>query len=104
MRPGTDLVVALALHRYLFEEGHAAQAFLDQHTQGANELREKAKPWTFERAAEVSGVDASILRQVAERYVKTSPALVKAGWIQAATRINFLFTNSPMPRWESSRP
>src|SRR6185436_16129313 len=73
VRPGTDLVVALAIHRYLFEEGHAAQAFLDEHTQGANELREKAKPWTFERAAEVSGVDASILRQVAERYVKTSP-------------------------------
>jgi len=80
VRPGTDLVVALALHRYLFEEGHAAQAFLDEHTQGANELREKAKPWTFERAAEVSGVDASLLRQVAERYVKTSPALVKCGW------------------------
>jgi anaerobic selenocysteine-containing dehydrogenase len=80
VRPGTDLVVALAIHRYLFEEGHAAQAFLDEHTQGANELREKAKPWTFERAAEVSGVDASILRQVAERYAKTSPALVKCGW------------------------
>ena len=80
VRPGTDLVVALAIHRYLFEEGHAAQAFLDEHTQGANELREKAKPWTFERAAEVSGVDAALLRQVAERYAKTSPALVKCGW------------------------
>lgn len=80
VRPGTDLVVALAIHRYLFEEGHAAQAFLDEHAQGANELREKAKAWTFERAAEVSGVDASMLRQVAERYVKTSPALVKCGW------------------------
>jgi anaerobic selenocysteine-containing dehydrogenase len=80
VRPGTDLVVALAMHRYLFEEGHAAQAFLDEHTHGANELREKAKPWTFERAAEVSGVDASVLRQVAERYAKTSPALVKCGW------------------------
>ena len=80
VRPGTDLAVALAFHRFLFEEGHAAQAFLDEHTQGARELREKAKPWTFERAAEVSGIDASTLRQVAERYVATSPALVKCGW------------------------
>ena len=80
VRPGTDLVVALAIHRYLFEEGHAAQAFLDQHTNGANELREKAKPWTFARAAEVSGLDANVLRQVAERYAKASPALVKCGW------------------------
>src|SRR6185436_10119033 len=80
VRPGTDLVVALAIHRYLFEEGHAAQSFLDEHTRGAEELRAKAQPWTFERAAEVSGVDASVLRQIAERYAKTSPALVKCGW------------------------
>ena len=44
------------------------------------ELREKARPWTFERAAEVSGISADQLRQVAERYAKTSPALVKCGW------------------------
>ena len=80
VRPGTDLPVALSIHRYLFEEGHASQPFLDQHTSGAAELREKAKPWTFERAAEVSGIDASQLRQLAERYAKTSPALVKCGW------------------------
>ena len=29
------LPVALALHRYLFEDGHADQAFLDEHTHGA---------------------------------------------------------------------
>jgi anaerobic selenocysteine-containing dehydrogenase len=80
VRPGTDLPVALAIHRYLFEEGHASQAFLDEHTTGAASLREKAQPWTFERAAEVSGVDAKVLRQIAERYAKTSPALVKCGW------------------------
>ena len=80
VRPGTDLAVALAIHRYLFEEGHAAEPFLAEHTTGAAELREKASPWTFERAAEVSGVDAALLRSVAERYAKTSPALVKCGW------------------------
>jgi anaerobic selenocysteine-containing dehydrogenase len=80
VRPGTDLPVALAMHRYLFEEGHAAGAFLGEHARGAAQLREKAAPWTFERAAEVSGVNASVLRGVAERYAKTSPALVKCGW------------------------
>jgi len=80
VRPGTDLPVALSIHRYLFEEGHADRAFMDQHANGAAELREKAGPWTFERAAEVSGVKADQLRLVAERYVKSSPALVKCGW------------------------
>ncbi len=80
VRPGTDLPVALSLHRYLFEEGHADQAFMDARTNGAAQLRDKAREWTFERAAEVSGVSADQLRSLAERYAKTSPALVKCGW------------------------
>jgi anaerobic selenocysteine-containing dehydrogenase len=80
VRPGTDLPVALSLHRYLFEEGHADQAFLDTHTNGAAQLRDKAREWTFERAAEVSGVSADHLRHLAERYAHASPALVKCGW------------------------
>ena len=58
VRPGTDLPVALSIHRFLFEEGHADEAFLAAHTRGAERLRERAKAWTFERAAAESGVDA----------------------------------------------
>ena len=29
VRPGTDLPIALSIHRYLFEEGHADAAFLE---------------------------------------------------------------------------
>ena len=57
VRPGTDLVVALALHRVLFEEGHADHAFLDAHATGVDALRARAAEWTIERAAEVSGLD-----------------------------------------------
>ena len=80
VRPGTDLPVALSMHRYLFEEGHADQTFLAAHANGAAQLREKAREWTFERAAEVSGVNADQLRALAQRYAQTSPALVKCGW------------------------
>lgn len=80
VRPGTDLPVALAIHRYLFEEGLASQAFLAAHTHGAADLRAKAAEWTFERAAAESGISAGQLRDLAERYAKASPALVKCGW------------------------
>jgi anaerobic selenocysteine-containing dehydrogenase len=80
VRPGTDLVVALAIHRHLFETGRADQAFLDRHATGADVLRERATAWTFERAAEVSGLAAGRLQQVAELYATASPALVKCGW------------------------
>ena len=80
VRPGADLPVALALHRVLFEEGHADQAFLDAHTTGADRLRARAAEWTIERAAAVAGVAAADLRRLADLYAGRSPALVRCGW------------------------
>jgi anaerobic selenocysteine-containing dehydrogenase len=80
IKAGTDVVVALAIHRYLFEKGYADRAFLSEHTSGADTLRERAEPWTFERAAEVSGVDPSAIEALAALYARSSPALVKCGW------------------------
>lgn len=80
IRPGTDLVLALALHRYLFEHGHADTAFLDAHTTGADALRARAAEWTIDRAAEVCGVPATAIEELAQRYAAASPALVKCGW------------------------
>jgi len=80
VNPGTDVVVALAMHRHLFATGRADEAFLREHTRGAEQLRERAAEWTFERAASVAGVDAATLEHVAELYASSSPALVKCGW------------------------
>src|SRR5688572_1623549 len=35
VKPGTDVVVALAIHRHLFANGYAAEPFLRQHAHGA---------------------------------------------------------------------
>jgi len=86
VRPGTDLPVALAIHRYLFEEGRADSAFLAEHADGADRLRDRAREWTFERAAAEADVDAGALRRVAEMYAGASPALVRCGWGQERNR------------------
>jgi len=78
--PGTDVAVALAIHRHLFSTGRADEAFLREHTHGADRLRERAEPWTFEHAAQVSGVDAAALERVATLYAESTPALVRCGW------------------------
>jgi anaerobic selenocysteine-containing dehydrogenase len=80
VRPGSDVAVALAIHRHLFTNGLADDAFLRDHAHGADRLRERAEPWTFDRAAEAAGVDASRLEQVAQLYAESSPALVRCGW------------------------
>ena len=80
VKPGTDVVVALAIHRYLFERELADAQFLADHTHGAERLRERAAEWTFDRAAEVAGVDPELLENVAEMYADISPALLRCGW------------------------
>ena len=80
VRPGTDVAVALSIHRFLFEHGFADEAFLEAHTRGADELRAQASEWTFERAATVADIDPELLEQVAELYADTSPAIIRCGW------------------------
>ncbi|HEX7185700.1 MAG TPA: molybdopterin-dependent oxidoreductase [Thermoanaerobaculia bacterium] len=79
-RPGGDLPIALSILRWLFEEGKADLAFLAEHTHGADELRRRAQPWTFERAAEASGVPAADIERFARLYADTSPAVIRSGW------------------------
>ena len=86
VRPGTDLPVALAIHRYLFEGGHADRAFLAEHATGADRLRERSSAWTFERAADEAGISADALRRVADLYAASSPALIRCGWGQERNR------------------
>src|SRR6267378_966747 len=80
VKPGTDVAVALAIHRHLFTSGQADEAFLREHTRGADRLRERAEPWTFDRAAAVAGVEAAALQRVADLYATSAPALIRCGW------------------------
>ena len=80
LRPGTDLPVALALHRHMFAGGHADRAFLDAHTTGAGALQARADEWTIERAARVADIGEDQLAQLADWYVRSSPAVIRCGW------------------------
>jgi anaerobic selenocysteine-containing dehydrogenase len=79
-RPGGDLALALSVIRWLFTEGKADLAFLAEHTTGAEELRRRAEAWTFERAAEASGVAAEEIERFARLYAEASPAVIRTGW------------------------
>ncbi len=79
-KPGTDLPLALAVIRWLFAEGKADLEFLGDHATGGDELRRRAEPWTFARAAEVTGVPAADIESFAWLYAESSPAVVRCGW------------------------
>jgi len=80
VRTGTDLVLALALIRWLFEHGEADLEFLARHASGAEELRRRAEPWTLARAAEVCGLTAESIEAFARLYADSSPAAIRCGW------------------------
>ncbi|HKD17157.1 MAG TPA: molybdopterin-dependent oxidoreductase [Thermoanaerobaculia bacterium] len=80
LRPGTDLPVALAVIRWLFESGRADRKFLAETAHGADELERRAWPWTIERASAEAGIAASDLEAFARLYAETSPAALRCGW------------------------
>ena len=80
VRPGTDVVLALAVARLLFENGGADESFLATHCSEVDEYRERIAPWTPDQAAAVTGCDRDDIVRLAEWYRDTSPALVRCGW------------------------
>ena len=86
VRPGTDLPVALAVIRALFEQGWADRAFLDAHASGADRLAIAASGWTLDRAAVEAGVPVTDLATFATWYGTTSPAVIRCGWGQERNR------------------
>jgi anaerobic selenocysteine-containing dehydrogenase len=86
VRPGTDLPVALAIIRELFERDWADRAFLDTHATGVDDLARAAAGWTIDRAAAEAGIAAADLARFAEWYGTTSPAVIRCGWGQERNR------------------
>src|SRR5438552_13405848 len=66
VKPGTDVAVALSIHRHLFANGFVNQAFLDAHTRHADRLRQRADEWTIAKAAELAGIEQGALEHVAQ--------------------------------------
>lgn len=76
-RPGTDGVLALALAHVIVKEGLHEEAWLEQHTVGWPQLRERLAEYPPERAAEVTGLPLETILALAREYATTRPSLIK---------------------------
>jgi anaerobic selenocysteine-containing dehydrogenase len=79
LRPGSDPALALGLLNVIIAEGLYDAAFVADWTVGFDQLAERVAPYTPERVAEITGVDAETIRQVARVYATTRPAYLDAG-------------------------
>ena len=80
LRPGTDAALALALMHELIKNNWLDHDYITRHTLGWEQLRERALQWPPERAAEVCGVPAEQIRQLARDYGSTQPSAIRLNY------------------------
>ncbi len=80
LNPGTDAALALALMHELITHDWLDHDYIQNHTVGFEALRERALQWPPERAAEVCGLKAGDIRQLAHDYAHTKPAAIRLNY------------------------
>jgi anaerobic selenocysteine-containing dehydrogenase len=76
-RPASDGALALGLMHVIFSEGLHDEPWLEAHTLGWRELRERAADYPPEQVAAITGLPAETIVGLARRYATTKPALLK---------------------------
>ncbi len=75
-RPGTDNMLVNAMMSHVLAKGLHDQAFVAARCEQFDALRENLREYTVEKAAEVCGVDADLIRRAAEWYAAGTPSAI----------------------------
>jgi anaerobic selenocysteine-containing dehydrogenase len=76
-RPGTDGVLALGLARLLVDEGLHDETWLNEHTVGWPQLRERLAEFPVERVVAETDLPEDDVRRLAHLYAAARPGLIK---------------------------
>ncbi|MCG7363430.1 formate dehydrogenase subunit alpha [Roseomonas sp. ACRSG] len=75
-RPGSDVALLNALLHTIIEEELFDRQYVDAHTEGFAELRERIRDFAPERMEAVCGIPAATLREVARLYARARTAII----------------------------
>ena len=73
IRPGTEAALALAVMNVIIQEDLTDDEYIDKYTTGYEELKQRAAGYSPERVAEITGLRADDIRELARAYAQTSP-------------------------------
>jgi anaerobic selenocysteine-containing dehydrogenase len=73
-RPGTDGALALAMANVIISEGLYDRQFVSEWGRGFDEYRAYAATFPLDRAEQITGVPAALIREAAVLYASTKPA------------------------------
>ncbi|MES2719064.1 MAG: molybdopterin oxidoreductase family protein [Pseudomonadota bacterium] len=80
IQPGTDGALALGLMHELIVHGWLDEDYIARHVDGFDKLRPKALDWPPERTAQVCGITADEVRNLARDYASTRPAAIRLNY------------------------
>ena len=75
-KPGTDVALLNAMIHTIIEEGLFDQQYVQTHTAGFEDLESRTKDFAPEAMAEVCGVDAETIREVARIYATSTNSII----------------------------
>jgi anaerobic selenocysteine-containing dehydrogenase len=78
--PGTDGALALALMHVLVAEGMLDRDYIAKHTLGFEELKKRVLEYSPERAAQICGLTANEIVQLARDYGTMKPAAIRLNY------------------------
>jgi anaerobic selenocysteine-containing dehydrogenase len=78
--PGTDGALALGLMHEMVVNGWIDHDYVARHVEGYEALHERALQWPPERTAQVCGISADEVRQLARDYALIQPAAIRLNY------------------------
>jgi len=78
-KPGTDGALAMSLIHCIINGNLVDKDYVEHHTVGFDQLKERAEPFTPEYASEICGVAAEDIRMLAHEYATTRNAAIRPG-------------------------
>jgi anaerobic selenocysteine-containing dehydrogenase len=78
--PGTDAALALGLMHVLIRDELVDHDYIDRHTLGYEQLRDRAADYDPARVAAICGITAGEIESLAHLYGTTRPALIRANY------------------------
>ncbi len=80
IHPGSDTALAFAMMHVIIGENLHDADYVERHTSGFDELRDRVRPWTPQRASELTGIATDEIVQLAREYATTRPAVIRLNY------------------------
>src|SRR5690349_7593474 len=80
INPGTDVALALGMMHVIIAEGLHDADYVEKHTHGFPELRERVREYPPHRVAEWTGLAADDIRTLAREYATVRPAVIRLNY------------------------